>query len=57
VRRLELRAGYPHEVPDPDFLSSKILIDGREPLTWSGSRGQYAGPPRESGTDHPFQRP
>lgn len=26
VRWLDLRAGYPAEVPDPDFLSLRLLI-------------------------------
>jgi hypothetical protein len=44
LRRLELRVGYAHERPDPDFPSLKILIDGEELLTWAGSRGPYIGP-------------
>jgi hypothetical protein len=44
VRRLELRAGYPPEVPDPDFVTLRLLVDGQETLTWAGSRGPYIGP-------------
>lgn len=47
VRRLKLRVGYSHERPDPhffDFLSLRIMIDGRELLTSAGPRGPYIGP-------------
>jgi hypothetical protein len=44
VRRLEVRVGYPHQVPDPEFLSLRLLIDGQELLTWAGSQGPYIGP-------------
>ena len=44
VRRLDLRVGYPEDVADPDFVSVIILVDGRELLSWAGSRGRYIGP-------------
>ncbi len=44
VSRLELRVGFPDNVPDPDFAGVQILVDGQDLLARPGRYGPYRGP-------------
>jgi hypothetical protein len=43
VHRLDLQVRYPAGMPDGDFPGVRLLVDGRDLLTWAGREDRYIG--------------